>query len=151
MKETGVVHAISDGEVLVRLKRRAACLGCKACFVSSAGDMIIKAVATDRMHPPGKNFGAGVKVGDEITIEIDSASIIKAITLLYLLPAVAFLVGIFAGLKIASLLGIYTHKEIIAILIGVTLLSASLFLARGYGVKKSGAYQAKITGIVKSE
>lgn len=127
------MHAVGDGEVLVRLKRHAACLGCRACSLSSTGDMIVKAIASNK-----------VKVGDNVTIEIDSASIIKAITLVYLLPAIAFLAGIFVGLKIATLLGIYKHKEILSILIGVVLLSAFIFLARWYGIKKSSAYQARI-------
>lgn len=133
MKETGVVHAVKDGEILVRLKRHAACLGCRACSLSSNGDMIIKAAALNK-----------VKVGDRVIIEIDSISIIKAVVLLYLLPAIAFLIGIFVGLKITPLLGIYKHKEIFSILIGVVLLSASLFLAKIYGARKNSAYQAKI-------
>ena len=124
MRETGVVQAVEDGEVSVRLKRHAACLGCRACSLSSSGDMVVKAIASDK-----------VKVGDNVTIEIDSASIIKAIVLVYLLPAIAFLVGVFAGLKIAPPLGFYKHKEIISILIGLVLLGASLFMARSYSVK----------------
>ena len=138
MKETGIVHAVKDGEVLVRLKRHAACLGCRACFLSSSGDMIIKAITSDR-----------IKVGDQVTIEIDSISIIKAILVVYLLPAIAFLAGIFAGLRIAPLLGIYKHKEIFSILIGLFLLGAFMFLARWYGIKKSKTYQARITRIIK--
>lgn len=134
MKETGIVHAVRGSDVLVKLKRHAACLGCRACSMSSNGDMVIKATASNR-----------VAVGDEVTIEIDSISIIKAITLLYLLPAIAFLAGVSSGLKIAPALGFYAHKEIFSILIGVILLSASLFLARWYGIKKSSAYQARVS------
>ena len=138
MREEGVIHAVSDGDVLVRLKRHAACLGCRACAMSSGGDMVMKAIAQDK-----------VKVGDNVVIEIDSASIIKAITFIYLLPAVAFLVGVFAGLGIASLIGIYRHKEIFSIFIGLVLLSGFLILARWYGIKKRGAYQAKIVKVAK--
>ena len=143
MRETGVVHAVRGDEILVRLKRHAACLGCRACSLSSSGDMIIKAIASDKVDK--------AKVGDKVTIEVDSISIIKAIVFVYLLPAIAFLGGIFAGLRVALFLGIYKHKEIVSILIGVVLLSASLFLARMYGIRKSNTYQARIAGIINSE
>jgi sigma-E factor negative regulatory protein RseC len=136
MRETGLVHTVRDSEVLVRLKRHTACLGCKVCSVSSAGEMIIKAVALD-----------GVKVGDNVIIEIDSISIIKAVAFVYLLPAFAFLLGIFGGLKIATIVGIYDHKELFSILIGFVLLGISMAFARWYGIKKRDAYQAKIIKI----
>ncbi|MCK4829961.1 SoxR reducing system RseC family protein [bacterium] len=147
MKETGVVDAVEKGEVLVRLKRHSACLGCKACSIGTGGDMIIKAIATDKVYPPSKNFGGGVKVGDQVTIEIASISILKAIVMVYLFPTAAFLAGILAGLKIAPQLGIYEHKEILSILTGAALLCASLLLARRYGIRRRETYKARITGI----
>ncbi len=137
MKEAGVVHSVKNGEILVTLKRHAACLGCKACSIASGGDMVIKAIASDK-----------VKVGDRVTIEIDSISILKAIVMVYLLPTAAFLAGILTGLRMALLLGIYEYKEALSILTGVALLGASLFLMRKYGIKRKDAYQAKITGII---
>ena len=131
MRETGIVEAVKGDEVSVRLKRHAACLGCRACSLSSGGDMIIKAAASGES-----------KVGDRVTVEIDSIAIIKAIVLVYLLPAVAFLIGIFAGLKAAPLIGIYKHMEIFALLVALALLSSSIFMARQYG--KSDTYQVKI-------
>lgn len=128
-----MVQAVEEGEISVRLKRHAACLGCRACSFGSGGDMIVKVAGSDT-----------VKIGDKVTLEIDSISIIKAIVLVYLLPAVSFLAGLLAGLKIATLLGIYKFKEIFSLLTGLVLLGASLFLARSYGIKKRGVYQARI-------
>jgi len=130
MRETGIVQAIEGGEALVKLRRHAACLGCRACSLSSSGDMTIKAIAQGEVKP-----------GDEVTLEIDSASIVKAIALVYILPSIAFIVGVFAGLKIVSA---YKHKEAISVLIGVGFLAASFFVARIYGKNRSNAYQARI-------
>lgn len=140
MKETGIVYSIKDDEVLVRLKRRAACMGCRACSIGSGGDMIIKTVTSENL-----------KVGDMVAIEIDSASIIKAILFIYLFPTVSFLVGLLAGLRIIPLLGIDRHKEIISLLTGLLLLSVSLFLARWYGIRRTSSYQAKITDVIKAK
>ena len=133
MREKGIVRAIEGGEAVVSLKRHSACPGCKACSVSSNGDITIKAAIAGQ-----------VKAGDEVTLEIDSSSMIKAIVLVYLLPAVFFIIGVLAGLKIAPSIGIHKHKELIAIFTGALLLAVSLFLARQYGKTKSGTYQAKI-------
>ena len=137
MKEIGVVRAVGEYGASVSLKRHVACLGCKACFVNSNGEMVIKAIAASR-----------VKVGDKVTVEIDSISLLKAIVMVYLLPTAAFIAGVLAGLRIALLLGIYEHRELLSILTGVALLGVSLFLMRKYGIKRKDAYQAKITGII---
>ncbi len=136
MRETGVVQSVEGGEALVKLKRHSACLGCRACSIAGS-DMIIKAVATDR-----------VKAGDRVTVEIDSASFVKAIAMVYLLPTAAFLAGILAGLKISPVLGIYEHKEILSIILGIAFISASLLLARRYGNIRKDTYRAKITEII---
>ena len=125
MTETGVVQSVRDGEVLVRLKRHSACLGCRLCSVSSGGDMIIKAIAAKR-----------IEVGDQVTVEIDSSSLLKAIAMIYVLPTLAFLTGVLAGLRVTS--------EAFSVLIGIIFLCAALFLARQYGLRKKDAYQARI-------
>ena len=136
MKETGIVHAVENDGFLVKLKRHSACLGCKQCSLSSDGDMIIKAVAGEKVKP-----------GDRVTVEIDSSSIVKAIAVVYLLPAVAFLAGVSIFIKIAPLIGVYNHKEIISVSLGIAFLGIALLFARRYGVKKHGDYTAKITKI----
>jgi len=104
--------------------------------VDSGGNMVIKAIASDDLK---------VKAGDNIAVEIDPASLLKAIAFVYLLPTAAFLAGVLAALKIAPLLGISGHKEIFSVLIGVIFSCASFVLARQYGIKRKDAYQAKIT------
>ena len=125
MIETGVVRSVRNGEVLVGLKRHSACLGCKLCSVNSSGDMIIKAIASKK-----------IEVGDQVTVEIDSSSLLKAIAMVYVLPTLAFLTGVLAGLRVTS--------EAFSVLIGIMFLCAALFLARQYGLKRKDAYQAKI-------
>ncbi len=130
MIEEGFVQSVGKSEVLVRLKRHSACFGCKLCSVNSSGDMVIKAIAPDK-----------VEVGDRVNVEIDSASIVKAIAMVYVLPTLAFLTGVLTGLRVTS--------EVLSVLIGIVFLCAALFLARQYGIKRKDAYQAKITGIIK--
>ena len=137
MKETGVVHTVGNDEALVRLKRHTACLGCRACSISSGGEMLIKAAFTDKIQP-----------GDRVSVEIDSISFLKAVVMIYLFPTAAFLAGILAGLRISPLLGINEHKELLSIIVGVALLLASLVLARSYGLKRRNTYKARITKII---
>lgn len=137
MKETGVVHSVERDEALVRIKRHSACMSCKACSAASDGNMLIKAFS-----------GGNVKAGDEVSVEIDSVSVIKAIAMVYILPTIAFLAGIFAGMKAAPVLGIHESKEAFSIVTGTALLGASLLLARCYGIKRKDAYKARITGLI---
>ena len=137
MREIGVVQSVNKNEVFVRLKRRSACLGCGVCHTDSSGDMVIRIISPD-----------DVKAGDKVTVEIGSASLFKAISLVYVLPTVFFVIGILAGLRIAPLLGLSRHKEILSAILGIILLCASMFLARGYGIRRKEAYQAKIIGII---
>ena len=57
MKEIGVVQSVEKGGVLVKLKRHAACLGCRACSMASGGDMLIRGIAED-----------SVKIGDTVLL-----------------------------------------------------------------------------------
>ena len=137
MKESGVVRSVKGKEITVGFKRHSACFSCRACSADSGGKMVIEAIASDKMK---------LKAGDNVVVDIDSASLLKAIAFVYILPTAAFLAGALAGLRIAPLLGIFRHKEIISMLTGLLLLCASLFLARQYGIRMKRAYQAKITG-----
>lgn len=139
MKEEGIVCAVRTGEVFVKLKRHSACLGCKSCSVGTDGDMVIKAIASER-----------VGEGDRVTVEIDSTLLVKAILLVYLLPAVGFFLGILAGLKISSLLGIYKYAEVISAFIGFAFLGLVFFFVRSYGIRRKSAYQARITEVIRS-
>jgi sigma-E factor negative regulatory protein RseC len=100
--------------------------------------MLIKAIAKDR-----------VKIGDEVNVEIDSILMIKAILVVYLLPAIALLAGVFVGLSIVSLLGVYNYKEGFSILTGSIFLGATLLFARKYGIKKKNSYRARVTKIIR--
>ena len=130
MREEGIVEAVESGEASVRIKRHAACLGCRACSLNANGHMTVKAVARSDVRP-----------GDKVSLEVDSASIIKAVILVYLLPAVLFIGGVFLGLKVA---GGSSHKEAVSVLVGLAFSAASLILARAYGKKRSASFRARI-------
>ncbi len=137
MKEDGIVCAVREDEVFVKLKRHSACLGCRACSIGTDGDMVIKAIASER-----------VGEGDRVTVEIDSTLLVKAILIVYLLPAVGFFLGILTGLKITSLVGVYKYAEIISAFIGFAFLGLALFFARSYGIRRKSVYQARITRVI---
>ena len=137
MKETGIVDSLEGSEVVVKIKRHSACRACRACSVGSGGEMLIKATGRD-----------GVRIGCEVIIEIDSMSFLKAILVVYLLPSVLFLIGILTGQAVAPVLGIYEHKEIFSVVVGIILLAMSFFLVRKYGIKRKDIYRARITKVI---
>jgi positive regulator of sigma E activity len=131
MKEIGTVESVEGREVMVRLKRHGACLGCRACSLSSSGDMIIKAKSLDELRP-----------GDQVTIEIGAEKIVKAILLIYLFPALAFLFGVIVGFYGLPRVGVDRHIELISVVVGFFCMVLAYSVASNYGLRKREEYKA---------
>ncbi|MBN1872095.1 MAG: SoxR reducing system RseC family protein [Candidatus Omnitrophica bacterium] len=138
MNETGTVESVKDGEVLVRLKRHGACLGCRACSLSSAGDMMVKARSLGIVNP-----------GDQVTVKIETAKVIKAIVLIYLFPALSFILGIVIGFYTLPLMGVVRNIELISLAIGLAFIIFAYSIARIYGSRRGKEYQAEVKSVSK--
>ena len=136
MKEIGTVESVEGQDVLVRLKRHGACLGCRACSLSSDGDMTIKA----------KSLGE-LRAGDQVTIEIDTAKVVRAILLIYLFPALSFLAGIIIGFYTLPIIGVKSHIELISVFIGLVLMVFAYSAASNYGLRRSEDYKATAANV----
>lgn len=87
MAEIGEVIGRENDRLVVKLQRTEACAKCRACTAGlESKDMIIKAV----------NRCNG-NIGDKVEIELDSVDFFKATLIMYGIPFVAFIVGIFLG------------------------------------------------------
>lgn len=95
MKEIGVVLKTSGKDAVVMIKRHAACGDCGACQVG-------KEKMT--METRAEN-AAGAKVGDEVTVEMEFSGVIKATSIAYGIPLIAFLIGCALGYPIAQTAG----------------------------------------------
>lgn len=88
--EDGVVIATGDGRATVAVAMSAACEECSAKIFCAAGDVTQNTViANDRL---------GVREGDHVRIVVHGEDMFRAAFLLYGVPLVLLLVGLFVGM-----------------------------------------------------
>lgn len=108
--EIGEVIGTENNQLIVKMQRTEACAKCRAC---SAGmkteEMIIKA-----------NNMCNATIGNKVDIVIDNADFMRATLIMYGIPFVTFMIGVFAGYYGAINLGI-NNGELIGIGIGIIL------------------------------
>ena len=93
--EEGVVRSVANGRAVVEISNTSSeeCAKCGVCV--SAGDMArLLNVASV----------TGLKAGDKVSLKIDSPSVYKGISLLFLLPTVSFIIGCVVATKIEFIL-----------------------------------------------
>jgi len=109
MSDTGIVVSITDGVAAVSLNKSAACQRCGVC--KAAADGLIYA----------KNICAA-NVGDTVLIEFNEKNAFKAGVILYGLPCVFFVAGVYIGQFIGS--------DTASFLIGTAFVAAIYFFIR---------------------
>lgn len=133
MGEIGEVIEIENEKLVVKMQRKEACAKCRACTAGlKSEDMLIKAV---------NNCGA--VVGDKVEIMLEENNFIKAVFIMYGIPFVAFIIGVFAGYYGALELGI-KNAEVIGCVLGAVLVLVSYLAIKSQEEKfKKGNYVPK--------
>ncbi len=122
----GRVIKIENGQMLISMKRDSACGSCESCAAGcESKEHIIKA-------KPRANF----EVGDLVSIKVDSSKMLRGVMMVYLVPLLAFLLGIFVSNYIFSKLS-FKVQDFYSIIIGVVLLLISLVIVKAYDKKYS--------------
>lgn len=122
----GRVIKIENGQMLISMKRDSACGYCESCAAGcESKEHIIKA-------KPRANF----EVGDLVSIKVDSRKMLRGVMMVYLVPLLAFLLGIFVSNYIFSKLS-FKVQDFYSIIIGVVLLLISLVIVKAYDKKYS--------------
>lgn len=137
--EVGEVIGFESGRLVVKMERKEACAKCRAC---SAGmkkeEMIIRA----------ENV-CNAQIGNKVDIVLDNANFMKATLIMYGLPFVFFMLGIFAGYYGAESLGI-ANGELVGIVLGLVLvvLTYAIIHSQEHRFKSEG-YVPKAIKIVE--
>ena len=93
--EEGTVTKIVNSTAWVKIIKTASCKGCSAkVFCSSSENK-------NQMEVEAIN-SAGAKIGDKVTIGLETSSYLKISLLLYLFPILSMILGAIIGEKIAS-------------------------------------------------
>ncbi len=122
----GRIIKIEDGEMFISMKRDSACGSCESCAAGcDSKEHIVKA-------KPRANY----KVGDLVSIRVDSRKMLRGVMMVYLVPLLAFLIGIFASNYIFKKFS-FKVPDFYSIILGVVLLIISLFIVKSYDKRYS--------------
>ena len=141
--EEGVVIYTRDTLARVETTQSRSCQGCTskgACHISADGK---------RAEVLAVNL-AGARKGDRILMQIESASLLKACFLLYILPVGSMLLGAILGHWVALSFG--RDPSVISALTGFSALIVSFMAIRSKAnqMGRRDAYKPKIMRVIKS-
>lgn len=144
IRETAVVQRVVEDKAIVKVKRSEACSGCTAkgmCHAlgSQTSEMEVEVLNERRARP-----------GDVVEISVPSHSLLKSTMVVYVVPVCALIGGLFAGLKIASIIGVENPSLLGFICAMVSMLGAFLFV-RWFDRKasKNTDYMPRITNVLE--
>ena len=134
MVEEGVVRKIKDTKIVVEIERNPACAGCKLC---RQHDKKLMHIELDN--------SIGARVSDKVLLHMDDAVILKGAAIVYALPLLGLLSGLFGGYFLARFIG-FTHlKEIFAVGGALIFLTISLFIIRRFDLINKEKFQPTVT------
>ena len=142
--EEGIVIHIHNTVARVKTSRSSSCKACSAkdsCHATETG----KVMEVDAIN------GAGAREGDRILLHFETASLLKACFLLYLLPVGALLTGAILGHWLAVKTGL--NSSLSSALTGFLFLGLSFMAIRSKAntLGKHDAYKPKIIKILGHE
>lgn len=108
MKQTGVVVRLEGDKAQVKLQRHTACGDCGACHVSKS-QLEVTCTAENLL---------GAKPGDFVEVDMENMDFLSAVAVIYILPLIALMIGVFAGYYAALAIGFteYTSQGVGAVL-----------------------------------
>lgn len=144
MKQTGVVVGLEGDKAKIKMQRHTACGDCGACQVSKNQ---LTLVLDAENH-------VGAKTGDFVEVDLETVDFLSAVMLIYVLPLITLIIGIFAGYYGMLALGIEDRSAqgfgaVIGILsAALTYLIIKLKENKLQSMKK---YKPAITGIINKD
>lgn len=92
MKEVGQVTQIQDTIATVRTQRNSSCGSCNACSMGQNQDEMFIKVLNE----------LDAKPGDWVELDLESISILKISSIVYMIPLVALILGLIGGYTLAE-------------------------------------------------
>lgn len=141
MNQHGYVVEIVDSiTAKIKMQKHSACASCGKCASSTdKKDIVVEVDNT-----------IGAKVGDYVEVNMNSVDVIKAASIVYIVPLIALLGGTIASYSILNFIDISFNKEILSAIIGVTLTAlVYLFIkSKDSKLRESRQYIPIITKVI---
>lgn len=134
MVEEGIVSDIKDGRLIVSIRRRPACGGCRLCSMGADREMV--------MEFENK---IGARKGERVNIELDDSVILKGAFLFYIVPLLGLIFGIFIGRIFTKKVYFGIPDEAIWALSGIIIMLATFVVIRRYNLAKGDRHKPRIS------
>lgn len=141
MKQNGYVIEIVDNiTAKIKMEKYSACAACGKCASSAdKKDIIVEVDNT-----------IGAKVGDFVELNMDSINVIKAASIVYLIPLITLLGGTIISFYILKNINVSFNKELISGVVGIILTAIVYILLKkkDSNLRKSRQYIPIITKVI---
>lgn len=140
MKKQGKVKKVNGGNATVSMPRSSACGECGECMVPGNGKIEIEA----------DNF-ISAKEQDIVRVKIEEVNLFFLSTIVYLIPLLFFLLGVFLGYKFFPfLVGTLKYRSLFSVFSGILfIIVGSTFFLKKFNKKRKCNF--KIVEIVNSQ
>jgi sigma-E factor negative regulatory protein RseC len=131
--EEGMVIETQGQVATIRVNKASSCAHCKAGCMEQGGFMITK----------GEN-SIGAKVGDTVLLNINSRMALNSSLIVFGLPLIALLLGVFIAHAIAVGIGYEDHSQLISISGGAILFILSFIPIKMYDKRVSESEKSNV-------
>lgn len=140
MRERAVVVSNKGSLAKVEIVRSSACDHCRGCEVGTRHKTI----------EVWANNPLKAQVGQTVEIELEAATMLTATFIVYVIPLIAFFVGIALGYNGAGFYDL-ASREIFSLIVGLAAMGVSYYGIHIYNnkVEKTQEYASKIVNIIK--
>jgi sigma-E factor negative regulatory protein RseC len=123
MEQVGQIVDVKENIAVVLVRRHDVCSKCGGCGVAVSG--------SGENYVEAQNV-INAAVGQTVKVVTDTAHVLKASFVVYMVPMLALLVGIYVGQLLDGAFGILARFDII---MGIAFLVGSYVIVRGYDKK----------------
>jgi sigma-E factor negative regulatory protein RseC len=135
LREKALIVETKDEFAKVVIIRTSACDNCSTCSLGSK----------KKPHYVWAKNSLNAKVGQTVEIELEEAALLSATFIVYIIPLLAFLVGIFFGFKVVG-----EKSELIILFTGIVAMIISflgIHLFNNMVAEKSNRYKSSIVRV----
>lgn len=140
MNQTGIVIDTHGDIAKVKLQKHSACGDCGACQ-HGVENMVIDIEALNEIH---------AETGDFVTVDLETANVLGAAFIVYVIPLVMFLVSMFLTKTFMEINAINYNVELVSALMGFVAMAITFMIIKQNETRfhRSKKYLSTITSIV---
>jgi sigma-E factor negative regulatory protein RseC len=140
MNSNGIVVELMGDRAKVKLQKHAACGDCGACQHGHENmEIVVEALNQ-----------ANASEGDYVVLDLETANVLGAAFIVYVIPLIAFLISMFFTKTIMEMTGMMNKVELVSALMGFVAMGVTFLIIKKNETRfhRSKKYLSTITSIV---